>query len=125
MVRHRKHWLWWAPRLLAAAFLGFLALFSLDVIAPEATAGEIALGLLLHNIPVLVLLGMLVVAWRLDAVGAAAFAAAGSFYVIMVVGRAGVPWYTALSWSAIIAGPAFVIAGLFWLNWQRNRPRRR
>ena len=44
--------IYWAPRILSIIFILFLAMFSLDVITPDASFGEIIVGLFMHNIPV-------------------------------------------------------------------------
>lgn len=48
--------IYWTPRILAIALILFLMLFSLDVISSESSLKEIAIGLLIHNLPALVLL---------------------------------------------------------------------
>ena len=119
-----RNLLWWAPRILAVLFLLFLAVFSLDVFSEGASASAIIIGLFMHNLPVFILLGCLIVAWRNEIVGAVGFMVAGTFYVIQVLGSGNVPWPMALSWSLIIAGPAFLIGALFLIGWLRHRSSR-
>lgn len=116
--------LYWAPRILSILFIGFLTLFSLDVFEPGLSAGEIALGLLMHNIPSIILIVLLFIAWKREIVGAAVFFCAGLLYIGFVVFGAvnsGLQWYLAISWSFIIAGPAFIIGALFLVNWKRKK----
>jgi hypothetical protein len=112
-------WIYWTPRILSIIFLCFLTIFSLDVFEPGLSAGQIALGLFMHNIPVLVLLVVLLIAWKYEIVGGIVFILAGIAYIISTLTR--VPWYIAISWSMIIAGPAFFIGILFLVNWYKKK----
>lgn len=116
MSKKVNGFIYWTPRILSILFILFLALFSLDVISPEYNTGEILLGLLMHNIPSLALLIVLIISWKHEIVGGVVFLLAGWLYVAMTMG-AEIPWYTALIWSMTIAGPAFLIGGLFLANW--------
>lgn len=123
MKRSRGPW-YWIPRILAVLLVAFLALFSLDVFQPGLSSGEIALAFLIHNIPVIVMIVVLVFAWKWDLVGAIGFAIAGLLYIGLtaysVVGS-NLPWYLAIAWSVQLAGPALIIAALFFVNWRRGR----
>ncbi len=112
--------IYWAPRVLSIIFLAFLALFSLDVISPELSFWQIVLGLFMHNIPVLVLLIVLIISWKYEIVGAIAFILAGLLYIGSAAWRAPA-LYMAITWSLIIAGPAFLIGILFWVNWRKKK----
>ena len=112
-------WIYWTPRILSILFLCFLAIFSLDVFEPGLSAGQIALGLFMHNIPVLILLVVLLIAWKYEIVGGIAFILAGLAYIVSTAIR--VPWYLVISWSMIIAVPAFFIGILFLVNWFRKK----
>ncbi len=115
--------LYWAPRLLGILFIGFLTVFSLDVFEPGMSGREIALGLLMHNIPSLIMIVLLIIAWRKEIVGAVTFIGAGLLYMGLVmtnVVKGQLPWYIALSWSLTLAGPAILVGILFLINW-RNR----
>ena len=111
--------IFWTPRILAILFIIFLTLFSLDVFQPGATAGEIAFGLLMHNIPLILLAILLAFAWKYEIVGAITFALMGIFYICLTLFSGSLQWYM-LSWIATIALPAFLIAALFWLSWKQK-----
>lgn len=114
----------WAPRVLAILFILFLAMFSLDVIDPSRSGGEIIIGLIMHNIPVFILVGLLVIAWKYELVGAVTFITVGLLYLLLTVFRAilsSIPWYVGISSGLIIAGPALLVGILFLLNWKRKR----
>ena len=114
---------YWAPRLLSILFICFLTLFSLDVFEPGLSAGEIALGLLMHNIPSIIMIVLLIIAWRIEIVGTVVFIGAGLLYIGLVVNNvihSELPWYLAITWSLNIAGPAFIIGVLFLISWKRK-----
>jgi len=121
MKKKTGKFLLWLPRILSIIFIAFLALFSLDVFEPGLKWWEILVGLFMHNIPVFVLIGVLVIAWKHEIFGAITFGLAGLLYVFLTVNRAGLPWQLAFSWSLIIAGPAFLIGFLFMNNWCNKR----
>ena len=108
------------PRPFYSIISDVTALFSLDVITPESSLKEIIVGLIMHNIPVFIMIIVLVIAWKHEIVGAIAFLLAGLIYVVFTT-RSGLDWRIALSWSMTIAGPAFLIGGLFLVNWFRKR----
>ena len=113
--------LYWIPRILSILFICFLMLFSLDVFEPGLTAKEIALGLLMHNIPSIILIVLLVFAWRYELVGAVSFLGAGILYITRVslsVLNSGLEWHRVLLWSTIIALPAILIGVLFLVSWK-------
>jgi len=76
-------------------------------------------GFLIHNIPSLILSVVVLISWRYPLVGAIVFGLAGLAYVVMVAVNQS--WYIAISWSLIIAGPAILIAVLFFLSWRAGR----
>lgn len=100
-------------------FVIFLMTFSLDVFEPGRTASQIAIGLFIHNIPALFLLLILVVSWKREVVGGIAFILAGFLYILLLATSSNFEWYM-LSWSVIIAGPAFFIGILFLINWHKS-----
>lgn len=121
-MKKTRKMLYWAPRILSILFICFLTLFSLDVFEPGMSAGEIALGLFMHNIPSIIMIVLLVIAWRKEIVGAVSYFCAGLFYIGFLIFSAvnsGLQWYLVISWSMIIAGPAFIIGVLFLINWKK------
>jgi len=102
----------------------FLTLFSFDVFDSCRSVAECFFAMLMHNIPVFVLAILLLLAWKREWIGAISFLAAGILYILLLVISAinsrKFEWHI-LSWSMILAGPAFIIAYLFWRNWKRRR----
>lgn len=115
--------IYWSPRILAILFILFLAMFSLDIFDGNYGFWGTVLGLFMHNIPALVLAVLVTVAWKREIVGAIAFGAGGLLYIgtILLAGiRNQFEWYM-LSWCLIIAGPAFLVAFLFFINWKERK----
>ncbi|MFA4872742.1 MAG: hypothetical protein WC659_02290 [Patescibacteria group bacterium] len=96
-------------------FILFLVLFSLDVFELKLGFWQTIVGLLMHNIPAFILLAVLLISWKYEIVGGIAFTLAGVLYIIMLM-MSPFEWYM-ISWSLIIAGPAFFIGILFFINW--------
>ncbi len=114
---------YWTPRILSILMLCFLALFSLDIFGNNYTFWETVVGLFMHNLPVFVLLAVLIISWKREIVGGVAFILAGLGYLYLALIRGEIPWYIALSWSMIIAGPLFLIGILFIINWLKKKKR--
>ena len=112
--------LYWTPRILSILFVIFLSLFSLDVFGNGYTFWQTVLGLLIHNIPSLILLVIVIISWKHEIVGGIAFIIAGLLYIVLLLTSSSFEGYM-LSWSMIIFGPAFLIGILYLLNWRRKR----
>lgn len=121
MTQLSRRALFWTPRALSIVFIAFLSLFALDVFDEHLGLWRTVLALTMHLIPSFVLIAALVLAWRWEWIGAALYAAAGLLYVTWVVSMSRpVPPAMRLIWILTIAGPAFVIAGLFLTNWLKR-----
>ncbi len=121
MAKQVNKFVYWVPRILSILFILFLALFSLDVFEiPNQNAGEVALRLLIHNIPALALLFILIISWKYEIVGGVVFILAGIAYIIVSVFNQ-IEWYFIISWGLQIAGPAFLIGILFLMNWKQKK----
>lgn len=108
------------PRILSILFVLFLMLFSLDVFDSSASAGDIAIGLLVHNLPALLLLVAAIISWKYEIVGGVVFVLAGIAYIVLMMmsgSSSGNQWLPAL----IIALPALVIGVLFISNWVKKK----
>ncbi len=118
MTKKISKFVYWTPRILGLLFVAFLGLFSFDVISPELGFWQILGGLFMHNIPALILLAVVLVSWKHELVGAIVFTLAGLLYIIITALNVSVA--LALSWSFIIAGPAFLVGILFFINWLKK-----
>jgi hypothetical protein len=120
--RKVSKFVYWTPRILSIIFLLFLAMFSLDVFGNGYTFWQTVVGLLINNIPVLILTIFLFIAWKHELVGAIAFCTGGLLYIIWLFINPKFEWYM-LSWALIIAGPAFLVGILFFIGWKQKRKR--
>jgi len=124
MERKISKFVYWTPRILSILFILFLALFSLDVFDMNLGFWQTILGLVMHNIPSFILLIVLLVSWKHEIVGGIAFILAGLLYsgisIIRIITSNPIEWYM-LSWSLIIAGPAFLIGILFIIGWFKKK----
>jgi hypothetical protein len=104
--------LFWAPRALAILLIAFVSLFALDVFGEGYGFWRTLIRLMMHLTLSFVMLAALVVAWRWEWVGTAAFTLFGTFFI--VVGRG--------SWVKVtFAAPCLATALLFFLNWRQKR----
>ena len=110
-----KRLLYWVPRILTILFALFVSVFALDVFGEHLSFWWLVLALFMHLIPTFVLLIVLALAWRWEWVGAAAYFALGVLYIVNFAGRFPVLTYV------LIAGPLFLIGGLFAVNWVLRR----
>ncbi len=116
-----KRALFWAPRILSMAFVVFVSLFAMDVFEENVGFWPTLQALVIHLIPTLVLLVALILAWRREWIGAVVYAAMGVLYIVWVTTlQRPVPSATRLGWVIMIAGPAFLIAALFFANWRKH-----
>jgi hypothetical protein len=117
-----ENFIYWTPRMLSILFILFLMLFSLDVFDGQHGFWETVAGLLIHNIPSLLLAGILVISWKRELVGGVAFTLAGLMYITLFLGETSVDsWYVKLSWALTIAAPALLIGVLFLVGWYKKR----
>jgi hypothetical protein len=98
--------LYWAPRILAIFAILFMMMFSIDCMENEA--GEILLCFLMHNIPGLIIILVLIIAWKWELVGGFLFVVAffaGSIY-FKGFGR---------NWGALIIMIPFLLTGILFM----------
>lgn len=106
----------WAPRIAAILIIFFVSLFSLDVFGMEGTPLELLGGFLIHSIPSIVMILMLVFAWRRPAVGFIAFLIAGGFFLRFVILGGD------LAHFLLFSGPLLLISALFYADWRWLKP---
>lgn len=114
--------IYWTPRIISILFLCFLTVFSLDVITPEASAGEIALGLFMHNIPVFVLAAVLAISWKREIIAGVVFTVVGLLFLartVMTTVMNGFAW-AVLPEVLLLAGPSLLVGILFIVNWRKR-----
>jgi len=80
------------------------------------------LGLLIHNIPSIILAVIIWISWKYEIVGGVTFIIAGLAHMIFSLVRADVePWYISFLVSLIIDIPAFLIGILFLIGWYKKK----
>ena len=112
--------IYWSPRAAGIAIIFFVSLFALDSFSPEYTLGEMLLGFLMHMLPSIGMIILLVIAWRWEWVGFAAFLLAALFFMRTLLGGLD----QALGMFLLFSGPMLLISLLFGANWRwRNEIR--
>ena len=110
--------LYWTPRVLSIIFILFLAMMSLDVFEPGQGFWQTAGALVLHLVPALVLLVVLLIAWKQEIVGAAGFLLAGLTYIAWLFAS---PFEAyKIVWALQISGVAFLTGILFLVGWKKK-----
>jgi len=109
-----KRWLFWSPRILGILFALFISMFALDVFGEGYGFPEVIVAFVMHMVPTALVVVALALAWRWEWIGTALFAGLGIFYQVMM--RRDLDLIVVL----LIPGPLFLLALLFWLNWQHR-----
>jgi hypothetical protein len=107
----------WLPRVLAIGFAGFVGLFALDVLDAGYGPREMVLALLIHLIPTFGMLLATALAWRRPWIGAVAFAAWATWYLMAFWGR------FPPSVFVVMSGVPLMVGILFLLSWRGHQPR--
>jgi len=100
----------WVPRVLAIVYILFIALLSFDVFSVDASIIDKMGGFLAENIPTLLLIIALVLAWKKSTVGGA------MFIVLSVIFTCFFSTYQRWDAFILISFPLLLIGGLFLLN---------
>jgi hypothetical protein len=107
----------WAPRVAAILIIFFVSLFSLDVFDMEASPLELLGGFLVHNIPSIVLIVLLIFAWKRPVVGFVAFLVAAALFAIFFVRG-----IYSLPNLLLFVFPILLVAFLFYIDWKWLKP---
>jgi hypothetical protein len=106
--------IYWSSRILSFALLIFMFLFSLDVFEIEATLWNQLLGLLMHNIPLLILLLSIIIGWKLEIIPAVTFMIASITLVVMSLLNDNI---TSILFIFPLIIPGIVVSILFFCSW--------
>lgn len=104
--------LYWTPRVACLLYIGFISLFALDVFSGEYNLAQTLIALTMHLVPSMLILLVLVIAWRWELAGSVLFDVLAVGWLIFV-GDFGK--------SLIITLPLFVISSLFVAGWAYRR----
>ncbi|MGE5377979.1 MAG: hypothetical protein ACM3XO_23200 [Bacteroidota bacterium] len=103
----------WAPRIAAILIILFTGLFSLDVFGEGGSPLQVLEAFFMHNIPSIAMLLVLVFAWKRPVVGFVAFLVVAAAFILFFVRD-----IYALTNLALFVLPLFLIAFLFYADWQ-------
>lgn len=108
----------WLPRIVCIAAILFISMFSLDAFSPGTPFLKQLGGFFIHNIPSLILLGFLIIAWKNEYIGGIGFTVLGIIITILVFTmnykRTGSDFGQAILAASLIGIP-FIIAGVLFL----------
>jgi len=113
-------WLALLPRIAGIGLILCVSLFALDAFDTEESSWAQFGGFMIHLLPSLVLVLVLLVAWRFELVGAIAYVGLGLLYFLLTGGRE--------HWSAyvVLSGSLFLVGVLFLAHWvsAKGKPKR-
>ena len=107
----------WAPRIAALLIILFTGLFSLDVFGTGAPPMEVLGAFLLHNIPSILMLVLLILAWKRPVVGFVAFLVIAVAFTLFFVRD-----FYAMTNLVLFVLPLFLVASLFYADWRWLAP---
>ena len=106
----KKTALFWIPRIIGIHAIAFMVMFSIDVFGGNEPLTKKLLGFLIHNIPALILIAALIIAWKREFIGGILFIVsflAGCYFFKSFAGNLG---------SLVVISPFLLIGILFILN---------
>ncbi len=107
--------LYWTPRILAILAILFMLVFSLDCFDPSETLKNQLICLFMHNIPALICVVALVIAWRWELIGGIIF------ILIFFTGTIFFKSFTGNAASLIVISPFLITGVLFILSSQKTK----
>lgn len=110
MNKTLRAFFFWTPRILGILFVLLISLFSLDVFDMGAGFWATLGGLIMHNIPTLVLIAALVIGWRWEWAGAAGFFAFPLWLLFI-----GFSWEWVV--GLVFIGVPVLVGAFFLLGW--------
>lgn len=107
----------WAPRVAAIMIIFFTSLFSLDVFEMQGTPIQLLGAFLMHNIPSIIMIILLILAWKRPVVGFVAFLVAGVAFAAFFVRD-----LYSLPNLLLFVFPILLVALLFYADWKWVKP---
>lgn len=103
----KKKFLFWSPRILAILAILFMMMFSLDCFE-GGVAKDILICFIMHNIPALIILGVLIIAWKWELIGGILFVAVSFSGAIYFNGFGG-------NWGVLPVMAPFLLTGILFI----------
>ncbi len=107
--------LYWLPRILAILAILFMLVFSLDCLDPGETLKKQLICLFMNNIPVLLCIVALFIAWRWELIGGIIF------ILIFFAGTIFFKSFSGNAASLIVISPFLITGVLFILSSQKTK----
>jgi hypothetical protein len=101
--------LYWMPRIFTILAIIFMLMFSLDTLGEKVPLSDKLLGLFMHNIPVLILTVILIIAWKRELIGGILFIAAFIAAAIFFKSFTGNPGSLVVILPFLLTGVLFII----------------
>jgi hypothetical protein len=106
--------LYWLPRILTILAILFMTMFSFDAFDGNESFATKMLGFLMHNIPVLILLVILVIAWKWEVAGGILFILASISGTLFYHSFLGNPGSLIVIAPFLLTGILFILHNLFY-----------
>ncbi len=100
--------LYWLPRILAISFAVFLAIFSLDVFGEGYGFWGTVTAFIVHNIPSILIIAALIIAWRYERIGGAIFIVLGIIATAFFHTTGSIVSFVAVSLPLFVIGVLFL-----------------
>ena len=100
----KKNWLYWTSRIIGIFMAAFITLFAFDSLS--------VLEFIIHLVPTIVLVGVLLVAWRWPLIGGPVYFAISILYLIMTRLQLELLTYVIMLVPILLAGVLFLREGI-------------
>lgn len=103
-----KKVLYWTPRILGILAILFMMMFSLDCFGEDKTLKNQLICLFMHNIPALICIVVLIIAWKWELIG-------GAIFILAFI--AGTIFFNSFTgnWGSLIVISPFLITGILFI----------
>jgi hypothetical protein len=119
--------LYWTPRILAILFTVFIGMFSFDVFT-EGFSWLALGGFFIHNIPTLIIAGIVALAWKKEFIGGIIFIILGIIPIIASLVFALLNYYQVgfmQIWYANMVFSPLIIIGILFIISSKKKPKKR
>ncbi|MFH1404569.1 MAG: hypothetical protein ABIH21_00530 [Patescibacteria group bacterium] len=100
----------WAPRIIIIAIIAFMSLLSFDVFGEGYGFPEVLLALFMHLLPQIIMLVILVLAWKKPLIGGIVFICLGVFALYFFRAYEEIISFLIISAPLLISGVLFIVS---------------